>query len=417
MLKILKKKTSEKVGFKIKDLSSCIQLSNIILENIDEFVSYNTLRRLYKIVKGTDLPSKKTLDILSRFNGYHNYQHFIKTYKFENKWKLQNDVYEIQNSNDINLLVTFLKKVLKSKENHVSIVIQILRELLLQKKYNQLYKVLGIKELKIEKLTYDEVTHIGNGIGLLLRKINLEEDVITTLLNIKNYQDLVFTMFVDYANLNTYYFKHIKLFKTLKLKDYLVVFSLCIENLHSYLNLKQIPHLNIKIKEPYHPILKSRIIAQKLFLKNKKEVKLLEKYYEKQNISKLPIEYFYEIIITAMITKNSEVMEWTINKVEDNTEENYIFHIRHIQHYFIMKSLYFAIKKEKKKFQENMKLFSIEAGSTSYKEMLEMFIIIAKYQFANASASRKLKHEYLQITKKLSYPLFDENYLILNANP
>ena len=134
MLKILKKKTSEKVGFKIKDLSSCTQLSNIILENNDEFVSYNTLRRLYKIVKGTDLPSKKTLDILSRFNGYHNYQHFIKTYKFENKWKLQNNVYEIQNTNDLNLLINFLNKVLKSKENHVSIVIQILRELLLQKK-------------------------------------------------------------------------------------------------------------------------------------------------------------------------------------------------------------------------------------------------------------------------------------------
>ena len=64
-----------------------------------------------------------------------------------------------------------------------------------------------------------------------------------------------------------------------------------------------------------------------------------------------------------------------------------------------------------------MKLFSVEAGSTSYKEMLEMFIIIAKHQFANASVSRKLKHEYLQITKKLSYPLFDENYLSLNVNP
>ena len=133
MINILKKKTSEKVGFKIKDLNSCIQLSNIILENNDEFVSYNTLRRLYKIVKDTELPSNKTLDILSRFNGYHNYQYFIKTYKFENKWKLQNDVYEIQNSNDINLLLTFLKKILKSKENHISVLIQILRELLLQK--------------------------------------------------------------------------------------------------------------------------------------------------------------------------------------------------------------------------------------------------------------------------------------------
>ena len=411
MLNILKKKTSEKVGFKIKDLSSCIQLSNIILENNDEFVSYNTLRRLYKIVKGTDLPSKKTLNILSRFNGYHNYQHFIKTYKFENKWKLQNDVYEIQNINDVDLLLNFLKKILKSKENHISIVIQILRELLLQKKYNQLYKALAINELKIENLTYDEVAHIGNGVGLLLRKIKLENDVIKTLINIKNYQDLVFTMFVDYANLNNYYFHHIQLFKTIKSKDYLVAFALCIENLHNYLNLKEITNLNIRIKEHFHPILKSRIIAQKIFYKNKNITKILDNYFEKQNISKLPIEYFYELIITSMITKNSEVMNWIINNIEGNTEENYIFHIRHIQHYFIMKSLYFAITKDKVKFTESMKLFSIETVSTSYKEILEIFIIMAKNRFANKNEKEKLKNEYLEKTKKLSYPLFDENYL------
>ncbi|MAW84716.1 MAG: hypothetical protein CL832_10045 [Crocinitomicaceae bacterium] len=417
MINILKKKTSEKVGFKIKDLNSCIQLSNIILENNDEFVSYNTLRRLYKIVKDTELPSNKTLDILSRFNGYHNYQYFIKTYKFENKWKLQNDVYEIQNSNDINLLLTFLKKILKSKENHISVLIQILRELLLQKKYHQLYKIFALKELEIKNLTYDEVTHIGNGIGLLLRKINLEDEVIKTLLSIKNYQDLVFTMFVDYANLNTYYFQHIKLFKTIKSKDYLVAFYLCIENLHSYLYLKQIPHSNISLKEYYHPILKSRIIAQKLFVKYKNIINHLDKHYEIPKIPKLPIEYFYELIITAMITKNSVVMEWIIEKVEDNKEENYIFHIRHIQHYFIMKSLYFALKKERKQFKESRKFYSVEAGSTSYKEMLEIFIIIAQYQFANASERINLKNQYLQTTKKLSYPLFDENYLILSAIP
>ena len=42
------------------------------------------------------------------------------------------------------------------------------------------------------------------------------------------------------------------------------------------------------------------------------------------------------------------------------------------------------------------KLNSIQTWSVSYKEMLEMFIIIAKHQFANAPTAKKLKHEYLQ---------------------
>ena len=92
MIQILKKKTSEKVGFKIENLGNCVQLSNSILEVNDEFLSYNTIRRFYGLVKSPKKTSKKTLDIISRYNGYHNYSHFSKSFKFENKWKLQNDL-------------------------------------------------------------------------------------------------------------------------------------------------------------------------------------------------------------------------------------------------------------------------------------------------------------------------------------
>ena len=136
---------------------------------------------------------------------------------------------------DLDLLIHFIRKNLRAKEDHVTIVIQVLRELFLQKRYHELYKTFEIEELKIENLTYDEVAHIGNGIGLLLRKIKLEDDVIKTLLKIKNYQDLVYTMFVDYANLNKYYLSHIKIFKTIKSADYLIAFTESLENLHCYL--------------------------------------------------------------------------------------------------------------------------------------------------------------------------------------
>ena len=417
MINILKKKTFERVGYKINNLGSAIQLSNIILEDKDEFISYNTIRRLFKVVKTNENPSKKTLDIISRFNGYNNYNHFIKTFKYENKWKLQNDIYEIVNKMDLDLLIHFIRKNLRAKEDHVTIVIQVLRELFLQKRYHELYKTLEIEELKIENLTYDEVAHIGNGIGLLLRKIKLEDDVIKTLLNIKNYQDLVYTMFVDYANLNKYYISHIKIFKTIKSADYLIAFTESLENLHCYLNLKKTIHHDIRLKEDYHPILKSRIISQNILNKNKNIIQKLEQYYLQQNNPKLPIEYFYELIISAMISQNFEVMKWIIKKVEKNIEENYIYHIRHVQHYIIMKSFYFASIANKIKFKKNMKQFALEAASTSYKEMLKVFILVSQYQFANGHDKFELKKEYKKLSKKLGYALFDENYLTLNANP
>ncbi|MBL6868506.1 MAG: hypothetical protein ISQ99_00430 [Flavobacteriales bacterium] len=417
MLNILKKKTFERVGFKINNLGSAIQLSNIILEEKDEFISYNTIRRLFKIVKTNENPSKKTLDIISRFNGYNNYNHFIKTFKYENKWKLQNDIYEILNKMDLDLLIHFIRKNLRAKEDHVTIVIQVLRELFLQKRYHELYKTFEIEELKIENLTYDEVAHIGNGIGLLLRKIKLEDDVIKTLLKIKNYQDLVYTMFVDYANLNKYYLSHIKIFKTIKSADYLIAFTESLENLHCYLNLKKTIHLDIRLKEDYHPILKSRIISQNILNKNKNIIQKLEQYYLQQNNPKLPIEYFYELIISAMISQSFEVMKWIIKKVEKNIEENYIYHIRHVQHYIIMKSFYFASIANRIQFKKNMKQFAVEAASTSYKEMLKVFILVSQYQFAQGHDKFELKKEYKKLSEKLGYALFDENYLILNANP
>ena len=36
---------------------------------------------------------------------------------------------------------------------------------------------------------------------------------------------------------------------------------------------------------------------------------------------------------------------------------------------------------------------------------------MAKNQFANKNEKEKLKNEYFEKTKRLSYPLFDEKYL------
>ena len=264
MIQILKKKTSEKVGFKIENLGNCVQLSNTILEVNDEFLSYNTIRRFYGLVKSPKKTSKKTLDILSRYNGYHDYSHFSKSFKFENKWKLQNDLYEQMHDGNSNEIVLFVKKTLRYQNDHIGIIIQIIRELLILKKYEIITDIFELDELNFNKLTYDEITHIGNGIGLLLRSIAIEKSIIQKLISIKNYQDLVLTMFVDYSHLNGYYYDHIKALESIKTLPHLTAFKKCLSNLIHYLNKEKLPVNEVSIKNDFHPILKSRIMAQKM---------------------------------------------------------------------------------------------------------------------------------------------------------
>ena len=52
MIEILKQKTEVKIGININNRGDCVKLSNAILEVTDKELSYNTLRRLYHIVKG-----------------------------------------------------------------------------------------------------------------------------------------------------------------------------------------------------------------------------------------------------------------------------------------------------------------------------------------------------------------------------
>ena len=82
MIEILKKKTIEKCGFSMLTLGDCQKLSNHILEFQDDFISYNTLRRFFNVIHNDIKPSENTLNILSRFNGYNDYNSFSLLFKF-----------------------------------------------------------------------------------------------------------------------------------------------------------------------------------------------------------------------------------------------------------------------------------------------------------------------------------------------
>ena len=147
MIEILKQKTEVKIGINISNRGDCVKLSNAILEVTDKELSYNTLRRLYRIVEGGK-PSDKTLDILSQFNGYKNYQHFIDSFPYENSLKYQfESFYLLSQPNPIEL-INFIIHVKKFSKNYTTILIQIIRELFYQENFQLINQIFNLDILK-----------------------------------------------------------------------------------------------------------------------------------------------------------------------------------------------------------------------------------------------------------------------------
>ena len=78
----------EKIGFDITDVDSSKLLSEIILEETGNNVSYNTIRRFFGLVKSVK-PRIYTLDILSTFVGFKSYGYFKLNSNLNIRWKLQ----------------------------------------------------------------------------------------------------------------------------------------------------------------------------------------------------------------------------------------------------------------------------------------------------------------------------------------
>ena len=77
-----------------------------------------------------------------------------------------------------------------------------------------------------------------------------------------------------------------------------------------YLNKESQDHFFKLVPDSsFHPILKGRIISQELFYNSKDLNKIINNYHQQiQSSSETDIDYYFELITTAIITRNFEVM-------------------------------------------------------------------------------------------------------------
>jgi hypothetical protein len=412
MIDYLKKLTVKNAGFVIIDRGDCQLLSELIIERTDETISYNTLRRLFGLASHVK-PSKSTLDTLARFNGYKNYIHFLKINPYEAYWSDKEKLYGLLNEDSQNL-IQFVNKADFKNEHALDFMISLCRELIYLNKIDVLDQVFQTNFFNNRDFSYSEIIHFGNSVGILFKTKQMVEK---KLLSNANFLKFVYCIYVDYSNLNGYYGAWSKYVSQNNSDIQVKCFSQAILQLINYLNGKSVSYSNFISVDTtkFHPILKGRLFSIKILSGNFNSNDI-EKYFnslkiinDKKNIS----DYFYELTIVAIFSRDFLLMELIINFLSNQQfSAKYYYQEHHLKLYKLMCLFYFNSKDDDIPNKDELINNSLESEfKYSYKEIIQLLIIVFNYHKDKKENKIHLK-EFEEISKKLNYPLFSRDYLM-----
>lgn len=242
MIDILKTITQKKVGFKIKNYNDSIRLSDIIFMETGIELNYNTIRRFFGVVEPVK-PSNFTLDALSRFNDYENYNDFLLNYSFKNQWREDFKFFELLQKNEHEIILDYVTSRLHHRKSFLLRFVQLIRELILSKNFELVTKIFSLNQMNPEKFIYDDIIYLGTCIGQLSEHFDLDQNNQKQLVLNENFQKLVILIYVDYKNLQGYYCKLISFIYENSNHSEIRGFCEGILNLDLYLSNKKKEHL------------------------------------------------------------------------------------------------------------------------------------------------------------------------------
>ena len=412
MITFLKTSTQKKAGFKIDNYNSSRRLSEIICIETGISLSYNTLRRFFGIVKSVK-PSNHTLDTLAVFNGFLNYTDFTRNFHLKNRWELEFKLASLMQDSEKELLL-FVEENLHSNRDFTLKLTQIVRELMLVKNYNLLVQIFSLKKMTYDHFNFDDIAYFGNCTGTLLKTFDSESKELQKLVLNDNFLDLILTIYVDYKHLNSYYGNWLKIIeKQTKRKD-VKQFCRGVLNLKMYLNKESQDHFFKLVPDAsFHPILKGRIISQELFYESKDLSKIMNNYQHQipcNSDSETDIDYYFELITTAIITRNFEVMTWISEKFKIKTNYSNYYKFEHYEQYGLMVMLLFMFRQDLESLQLWQKSVSFDNFPRNYETLMLQYVYILKY---HKSKTNKIsyKNQYLEGAKNFYPSFFNEAYL------
>ena len=408
MIKDLKTSTQKKAGFKIDNYNTSRRLSDIISIETGITLSYNTLRRFFGVVKSVK-PSNHTLDTLAMFIGYSNYTDFTRNFHLKNRWEEEFKLASLMQDSEKELL-QYVEENIHKNRNFVLKLAQIVRELMLVKNYTLLLQLFSLEKMTFDHFNFDDVAYFANCTGTLLKTLDSESQELQKLLLNDNFLNLIITIYVDYSHLDSYYGKWLNsIEKNTQRKD-LKQFCRGVLNLKMYLNNQSQNHFfKLTPDSSFHPILKGRIISQELFYKSKNVSKILKNYHQ-QIQGNREIDYYFELITTAIITRNFEVMTWITEKLEVKTNYNNYYKFEHYEQYGLMIMLLFVYRKDFKSLQLWQTTITFDNFPRNYQILMHQYVNILKYHTSKSNKSY-FRNKYNELAKKFYTSFFNEAYL------
>ena len=413
MIDLLKKELELKLGQKIENRGDAELLAHAIQETIDQQISYNTIRRFFGVSTNVK-PNNNTLNILARFIGFKNYIHFTQTHSFREKKNIAEIIYKAIYNQDNEEIISLIKRIKKTPEDFVSFIILLVRELIYNKKYHILNNIFNLKEMEFNSFSYSEVLLIGNSTGLLLRKNPMDNYI---LLKNRNFLQCVYSSFVDYSNINGFYGEWAKFVVRNKVNKEIIIFSDAILQLRKFLNQKKIQndYEELAYSNKLHPILCSRLLSLS-FLNSpgQKTDETLSKYIKSHSKNKqIYVDYFYELFITAIYSKNIHLMKSLINIMNVSRISTFTYQKDHLNMYYFMCLFYYQSIKNKAEIKKYLKLININFFKSCYEDFTNLlFQVFWYHRVKNKTTKESHRNKYLELAEKLNYPYFDEKFLL-----
>jgi hypothetical protein len=400
----------------------CQLLSDLIFEQQKKQISYNTLRRFFKVDKNANQkPSSQTLNVLSKFVGHANYFSFTSGEPSKASWELQNELFYYLDQLDTTKLQNFLIACrIQKAPNLIEILTVCFRELLLSKNYKAVHDISQSKGLNLFGLSYSERVQFGRSVGLVMRKIKIPKKELIALAENNVFLEMVFLIFVDYSSLNVSHSNYIRLMEyvsvgAVKLKRKDQLFFECLSYLRKLLIGEPLPNLTIRPSNNLHPILYSRVcsvlIIENSFSKNS-NASILEGIAKKmQSRAVNKMDYIFELITTALLLRDFELMSFVVNS--EAYAEGKLYQEAHLQQLIVVKTMLHIKRGAPIKAKKNLLHINKKGWGRSYFDIYDLFLQVINYEMESDSAiKKKIMHDYLKKVKQLNYSFFNKNYLL-----
>jgi hypothetical protein len=403
MINRLKEEISFKLGNEIQNRGDCELLSNQILNETGEFVSYNTLRRFFTIDQKTVSPRVSTLDILARYVGYQSFGHFISVDPQHRFFQQNLEIAEIVHYDDTSLISTHYKRICKNQRQVIDFLIYLICDYIYRGKHQSLIEILDTLSVDSSRFSYDEKLYIGNRVGLSLRNSHFRLKAASPLFRNSILNEFVFEIFVDYSSLNGYYSKFIS---TKPVSHTQRIFKYSLKQFKAYLNNKTpLPirkFISRAVNEDLHPILKGRLLSLELIVPHIQTAHILD--------APVPntIDFWYEPMVASIITSDFRFFQVIDREISQhysvrNYRSNHYFNV-----FFLTRTCYYYQTGQTDQARHNLSLINTDEMRLSYKEFLSFFYHLVAWKLNHDPIHRRYTNFFAQ---RLNYPKFNQTFI------